>query len=318
MTCETFEATLHELVRVCQMNVELDVDIHDYTLKNEVELVRGSLFNNSSLLDSPKFRTKETPLHIACANEYTEMVVLLLDHDASITLRSGPSHWTALHYAANQGNIEIMSLLIEKSQQIEALRREAKEEEKRLAEERRIEEEIEEDRIRVENGLSPKRRLKRPTETLPVEVEETNDKILIPSCDLINMQDDEGFTPVHHAVVGNHIDAVLWLLNENNADAGINTKVGDNCVHLCCYYGHLELLQLLFELHNTVTQKVNVTEKNNGGNTPLHRAAIRGHSHIARFLVRKGGDLLYINKAQETPLDLASPDFIKELSIKDA
>ena len=43
-------------------------------------------------------------------------------------------------------------------------------------------------------------------------------------CDLINMQDDEGFTPVHHAVVGNHIDAVLWLLNENNADAGINTK----------------------------------------------------------------------------------------------
>jgi ankyrin repeat protein len=298
------------------MNVKLDVDIHDYTLKNEVELVRGSLFNNKSLLDSPKFRTKETPLHIACANGYTEMVNLLLEHDADIKLRSGPSNWTALHYAANQGNIEIMSLLVEKSQQIEALRKEKEEEEKRLVEEKRIEEEIEEDRIRVEKGLSPKRRVKRPTETLP-EDEETNDKELIPSCDLINIQDDEGFTPVHHAVVGNHINAVLWLLNENNADAGIKTNVGDNCVHLCCYYGHLELLQLLFKLHNTVTQKVNVTEKNNGGNTPLHRASIRGHSHIARFLVRKGGDLLYINKAQETPLDLASPDFIKELSIKD-
>jgi hypothetical protein len=55
-----------------------------------------------------------------------------------------------------------------------------------------------------------------------------------------------GYTALHKAVIGGHVDIVKYLL-ENRSNPNIQAKNGDTPLHLACQHGHLEVAKLLIE-----------------------------------------------------------------------
>ncbi|CAO3596692.1 unnamed protein product [Absidia cylindrospora] len=84
-------------------------------------------------------------------------------------------------------------------------------------------------------------------------------------------KDDDGNTALHMASANNHIEIVLFILEQLK-------KLGD------------EQLRGL----------VNV--QNGQGNTPLHWAALNGHLEVVKALVSNGGDCKIKNVVEKTPI----------------
>ena len=62
----------------------------------------------------------ETPLHTAAAMGYDECVQLLMDHKASPEVAMGPTKMTALHLAAQDGNVDSLQILVNGGANVEA------------------------------------------------------------------------------------------------------------------------------------------------------------------------------------------------------
>ena len=61
----------------------------------------------------------KTPLHFACESGKLEIVKLLIEHKADLTLKTENSYgYTAIHFAASSGNVELVKLLIAKGAEI--------------------------------------------------------------------------------------------------------------------------------------------------------------------------------------------------------
>ena len=71
--------------------------------------------------------------------------------------------------------------------------------------------------------------------------------------------------------------------------------------------GHADVVELLMELGADIQKEAN------DGWTPLHRAAYYGRVEMVRMLVMGGADVTRKTKAGETPLDWAGNDEFKQL-----
>ena len=66
----------------------------------------------------------KTPLHFACENGKLEIAKLLIERNANITLKTEKKIWyehdgmTTIHFAASSGNVELVKLLIAKGAEI--------------------------------------------------------------------------------------------------------------------------------------------------------------------------------------------------------
>lgn len=60
----------------------------------------------------------------------------------------------------------------------------------------------------------------------------------------INMSDNDGFTPLHHAVWCDHIENVQLLLD---AGSTVNTTSKESALYLAAIYGHLNVVQILLD-----------------------------------------------------------------------
>jgi ankyrin repeat protein len=67
--------------------------------------------------------SKLTPLMLACITENLEVTSCLLDSDADVTMRTGPSGYTALHYAARNEDPRFTELLIKHNANVNAVLR---------------------------------------------------------------------------------------------------------------------------------------------------------------------------------------------------
>ena len=54
-----------------------------------------------------------TPLHVACAADYSDMVKFLLHNGADITIRTKGEDQTAIHYAAKNDAVNALKILME-------------------------------------------------------------------------------------------------------------------------------------------------------------------------------------------------------------
>ena len=102
-------------------------------------------------------------------------------------------------------------------------------------------------------------------------------------CDT-NYKDDYGRTPLHYAVIKNHLE-VVKILNRYKQHDSINSQDnnGNTPLHYACRYGHLDIAQyLISEAH------CDPSCENNDGETTLHLACHNDNLHIVQYLLSTG------------------------------
>lgn len=75
-----------------------------------IELVR-TLLAAQAKVDTQDFAGR-TALMYASTGKYKDTVALLLEHKAKVDLVDGEEHWSALMFAAAEGNMEVVQLLL--------------------------------------------------------------------------------------------------------------------------------------------------------------------------------------------------------------
>jgi hypothetical protein len=118
-------------------------------------------------------------------------------------------------------------------------------------------------------------------------------------------KDDDGRTPLHHAVLGGHLDVVKYL-ESIGLDVNAKDNFDDTPLHLASDYGYTKIVKFL------VSQGAYVNALDNIGNSPLHLAANRGWLEIIKYLVSHGADVNAVDKFGNTPLhDIVSSPWSK-------
>ena len=287
-------------IGLAQSTKQLEINVHSLAKRGSISGFREAMFFDPFCIHERKMRTRETPLHIAIEFGQRDMIDFLLESGADVSAKTVQGI-TALHIAANKGDIATAAVIISAY----------------IAKEK--EEAEMEDNISVESNESVGKSRRRPILNNAVaEVKpdmEIPDKWIV-SCKLINeFYDKDWMTALHYACIAGHAPMVDFLIQDHGALPGMRTKsVGDDCLQLASFYGNLEVVEYLLSMKSRVALNIYVTNRNIHGNTCLHRACERGHAAVARFLQKKGANLLIKNDSDVTCIDLAAPETIKGLT----
>lgn len=117
-----------------------------------------------------------------------------------------------------------------------------------------------------------------------------------------NVQDNSGYSALHHATLNGHVDVVKLLL-AHEASPNLPDNRGASPLHLAAWAGHQEIVKL-FLTHPHRPANPNLQTVDN--ETPLHFAAQHGHTGAMTTLHAHGADPNVTNNRNETPLDLAA------------
>lgn len=139
-----------------------------------------------------------------------------------------------------------------------------------------------------------------------------------PSLD-VNCKDMSGQTPLHYAIMSNHVHAVEFLLKPA---MGI-TKIDVNCenndgltpLHYAIFYNNEYMVALLLQ-----RQDIKVNKKDKKGNTPLHYAIESAYDKIVNVLLLAHARTDIKNNDNKTPFDyglqlVMNEDFYKKAPI---
>ncbi|XP_047998440.1 uncharacterized protein LOC125235863 [Leguminivora glycinivorella] len=118
----------------------------------------------------------------------------------------------------------------------------------------------------------------------------------------VNVQDDNGYTPLHHACMNGHREIVHLLLKVDASPCVVDKK-GATPLHLAAWKGDSHVVSMLLGHCNP---PVNIDQKTNDQETALLIAAQFGHVDVVAQLIAKGADVSLKNNKEESPLDLAS------------
>ena len=118
--------------------------------------------------------------------------------------------------------------------------------------------------------------------------------------DMVNLADDDGYTPLHRACYSNKIEMVKCLI-VNGANLSAVTIDGWQPIHSAAQWGNAQILRIL------VSSGADINARSNGGNTPFHLAASRPSNRplIEYLLYSAYGVNIYAkNDANDTPFDI--------------
>lgn len=96
---------------------------------------------------------------------------------------------------------------------------------------------------------------------------------------LVNHTDADGYTPLHRASYGGHIDCAKYLLKRG---ANVNARTTDDWTPLHCAvrWNNIDVAEYL------IRHGADVNAKSNGGNTPLHIVASNGRFSITCDIIQ--------------------------------
>jgi ankyrin repeat protein len=217
-------------------------------------------------------RIEETLLHKAAKNGHTEVVTLLLDRGADINAINCDGS-TPLHKAASNGHTEVVRLLLDKGADINAPSR---------------------------DGSTPLHYAASDGHTEVVTL------LLDRGADINAIAEEgadavEGDTPLHKAAKNGHTEVVTLLL-DRGADINAINCDGSTPLHYAASDGHTEVVTLLLDRGadiNAITEEgADAVE----GYTPLHYAALSGETEVVRLLLNRGANIDGPNQRGNTPL----------------
>ncbi|KAL4713431.1 hypothetical protein ACJJTC_010416 [Scirpophaga incertulas] len=118
----------------------------------------------------------------------------------------------------------------------------------------------------------------------------------------VNVQDDNGYTPLHHACLNGHSDIVRILLSVDASPCVVDKK-GATPLHLAAWKGDSNVVAMLLAHKNP---PVNIDEKTSDHETALLIAAHFGYVDVVAQLMDRGADVTIRNIKDESALDLAA------------
>ncbi|XP_042270425.1 ankyrin repeat and protein kinase domain-containing protein 1 [Thunnus maccoyii] len=208
-----------------------------------------------------------TPLIIAVLHRLHDIIPLLLEHGADAT-QGDEDQWTALHFAAQNGDDRTVRLLLDKGAVADA-REKAGWMPLHLA---------------CQNGHETVVRLL--LSRLSGEAVGEREKV-------------QGRTPLHLASAYGHLNIAKLLLSQG-ADPNANDHSLSTALHLSADEGHNRLVRQL------VKSGASIDSADSRGYAPLHLAALRGHTGICRQLLSNGGSPESRTLQGWTPMHLAA------------
>ncbi|KAF7698296.1 caskin-1 isoform X2 [Silurus meridionalis] len=172
--------------------------------------------------------------------------------------------FSALHHAALNGNLELISLLLDSQAMVD---------------------------IRDQKGMRPLHYAAWQGKSEPM-------KMLLKSGSSVNAQSDEGQIPLHLAAQHGHYDVSEMLL-QHQSNPCIMDNAGKTPLDLACEFGRVGVVQLLLSSNMCAAllepKPGDSTDPN--GTSPLHLAAKNGHIDIIRLLIQAGIDINRQTKA---------------------
>ncbi|VDD75147.1 unnamed protein product [Mesocestoides corti] len=114
-------------------------------------------------------------------------------------------------------------------------------------------------------------------------------------CDLLNLQDRFGRTPIYLATCRGHTDVVEYLLS-CNADIHIPNKELKSPLYIAANFGHLDIVNALLR-HGAHVNQADSHQK-----TPLYVATYHGRADIVSLLLDANADVNASDKNGKTPL----------------
>ena len=229
-------------------------------IKGDVETASATLNNSPAKLDSavalsvkighnsPPFAGKSVLTALRQLTSKKHYQVSAIVEKATKDLQSQ----SLVHVAARKGNVEHLRILLDDGEYVDS----------------------------VMPGLSRETPLMLAARCNEVDAVE----FLVERGAFLEMQDDKGYTPLHHAVMGARITNMLRLI-ELGADVWRGNYEEQNVLHLAAENGHTEALRLLLE-HGISVNNTDCTSA-----SPILVAAKNGHLQAIHLLLKHGGNL---------------------------
>ncbi|KAG7517041.1 Receptor-interacting serine serine/threonine-protein kinase 4 [Solea senegalensis] len=236
---------------------------HAITLNNE-EAIKFLLMNNAN----PNLANARgsTPLHLATEKHLKPLAELLLSRRSTNINAKDEDQYTALHWAAQNGDEAITRLLLDRGAAI--------------------------------NETDGQGRT--PAHVACQHGQENVIRVLLSRGADVRIKGKDNWTALHFAAWQGHLGIVKLLVKQAAADVDGQTTDGRTPLHLASRRGQYRVARILIELG------ANIHMLSAGLNTPLHVAAETGHTSTSRLLIKHQADIHAQNDHRLTPLHLAS------------
>ncbi|XP_003976631.1 receptor-interacting serine/threonine-protein kinase 4 isoform X1 [Takifugu rubripes] len=236
---------------------------HAVMLANE-EAVKFLLLNNAN----PNLANTRgsTALHVATEQHLKPLVELLLGRRSTNVNAKDEDQYTALHWAAQNGDEAITRLLLDRGAAI--------------------------------NETDGRGRT--PAHIACQHGQENVIRVLLSRGADVQVKGKDNWTALHFAAWQGHLGIVKLLVKQAGADVDGQTTDGRTPLHLASQRGQYRVARILIELG------ANVHVTSAGLNTPLHMAADTGHTSTSRLLIKHQADVHAQNTLGLTPLHLAA------------
>ncbi|XP_070579650.1 transient receptor potential cation channel subfamily A member 1-like [Ptychodera flava] len=232
--------------------------------KGQSEAALSLLLNGANICATD--HVLKTCLHWAVEENHVKYVSALLRHGAEILLNSKDSNdQTPLHYAAENGNLEMLQLLLSNG-----AKPDVKDAEEKVP-------------LHIAAQYGQRDCAEALTEANPMQ---------------LNEDDIDGRTPLLLASVhGHHKVANALLKIGANISSRDDTRM--SALSLAASKGHVDTVKVLIRNH----ADVHAVDKNK--NTALHHSAASGHVAVTKKLLEKGADVTMENDAGKNALEVA-------------
>ncbi|XP_039633411.1 receptor-interacting serine/threonine-protein kinase 4 isoform X1 [Perca fluviatilis] len=236
---------------------------HAITLANE-EAVKFLLLNNAN----PNLANARgsTPLHLATERHLKPLAELLLGRRSTNVNAKDEDQYTALHWAAQNGDEAMTRLLLDRGAA-----------------------------INENDGQG-----RTPAHVASQHGQENVIRVLLSRGADVRIKGKDNWTALHLAAWQGHLGIVKLLVKQAGADVDGQTTDGRTPLHLASQRGQYRVARMLIELG----ADVHMTSA--GFNAPLHVAAETGHTSTSRLLIKHKADIHAPNAQGLTPLHLAS------------